>query len=180
MTENKTVRYRGLFDWIQSLVTMLLAAICLLTFVGNNIGVQGASMEPTLAHGDQMVVRRILYTPERGDMIVFSKQAFRDGAAIVKRVIALEGDVVDIDPIAGVVYVNGAALYEPYTMEPTYFMGDISYPFTVPPGQIFVIGDNRNNSGDSRSSGHGTVDEREIIGQVVAVILPLNRAGFFF
>jgi len=138
-------------------------------------------MEPTLAHGDQMIVRRIFYTPERGDIIVFSKQEAReDGAAIVKRVIALEGDVVDIDPVIGVVYVNGVPLYEPYTLEPTYFIGDITYPFTVPPGQIFAIGDNRNRSGDSRSSSHGTVDEREIIGQVVAVMLPLNRAGFFF
>jgi len=164
---------------MRNIVTVVLAIVCLLTFVANNIQVQGVSMEPTLAHGDEMIVHSIFYTPERGDIIVFSKQNFRDGAAIVKRVIALEGDVVDIDPIAGVVYVNGMALYEPYTVEPTYFMGDISYPFTVPPGQIFVIGDNRNNSGDSRSSGHGTVDEREIIGRVVAVVLPLDRAGLF-
>jgi len=180
LDEKKTVPQRGLYEWTRDIVTALLAIVCLLTFVGRNIEVQGISMEPTLAHGDQMIVRSIFYTPQRGDIIVLSKQYVHDGHALVKRVIALAGDVVDINPAMGLVYVNGEALYEPYTKDPTYFMGDVIYPFTVPPGQIFVLGDNRNDSLDSRSSRHGPVDVREIIGQVVAVIFPLDRAGFFF
>ncbi|MCL2828992.1 MAG: signal peptidase I [Oscillospiraceae bacterium] len=179
MDENKTVPYQGLYDWIQSIVMTFLAVICLLTFVGRTIGVEQASMTPTLLHGDRMIVRSIFYTPRQGDIVIFSKQSFRDGAALVKRVIALEGDVVDIDPMAGVIYVNGVALYEPYTNGPTYFMGDIAYPYTVPEGQIFVIGDNRNYSQDSRSSSIGPVDMREVIGQVVAVAFPFDRITLF-
>jgi len=179
LDENKTIPYQGLYDWVQSIVMTFLAVLCLLTFVGRTIGVEQTSMSPTLLHGDRMIVRSIFYTPEQGDIIIFSKQSFRDGAALVKRVIALEGDVVDIDPVAGVVYVNGAVLYEPYTNEPTYFMGDVAFPYTVPAGQIFVIGDNRNYSQDSRSSSIGPVDTREVIGKVVAVAFPLDRIALF-
>ena len=176
--EIKPVRHRGLFDWMQSIVMMLLAVTLLVTFAGTSIAVQGPSMAPTLQEGDQMIVRTIFYTPRRGDVIVFAQQNFQDGAGIVKRVIALAGDVVDLNIETGVVYVNGVALDEPYTSGPTNRAGDIGFPFTVPVGHVFVIGDNRNNSMDSRNREIGPVDEREIIGQAVAVITPFDRMGF--
>ena len=178
--------HQGLYEWLQSLVPMFLIVLVLLTFVGRTIGVQHDSMNPTLFDGDRMIVRSIFYTPARGDIIIFSKQYFQDGAAVVKRVIALAGDTVDINTQTGVVYVRHAGqqyaftpLYEPFTSGPTHIAGDMVYPFTVPEGHVFVIGDNRGNSTDSRHTCIGAVDEREIIGQVVAVFLPFNRAQFF-
>jgi signal peptidase I len=164
---------------MQSIVLTFLVFLFVLTFFGRIIGVQQDSMTPTLLDGDRMIVRSILYTPRQGDIIIFSKQGFEDGAALVKRVIALSGDVVDINTETGLVYVNGLPLDEPYTNGPTNMAGDIEYPFTVPEGQVFVIGDNRNLSRDSRHMEIGPVDEREVIGQVIAVILPLNRLELF-
>jgi len=177
--EEKTpsVRFQGLYLWMQSLVMMLLVIMFIVAFIGKPIEVRMASMTPTLLEGDRMIVRSIFYTPQRGDVVVFARHDFQDGQAIVKRVVALEGDVVDIDIDTGTVYLNGQALYEPFTNGPTNRAGDMSYPFTVPAGHVFVIGDNRNNSMDSRNTEIGPVDEREIIGQVVAVVLPLSRIG---
>jgi len=174
------VRFGGLYDWMQSIVMVFLPIIFLLTFVGRTMAVQEISMTPTLLDGDRMIVRSILYTPQRGDVVIFSRYDFSDGAALVKRIIGLAGDVIDVNPETGFVYLNGEPLYEPYANEPIRRVGmrDISFPHTVPEGHVFVIGDNRNHSTDSRDSDIGPVDEREIIGQVVAIILPLNRAGF--
>ena len=173
-------RFQGLYDWMQSIVMVFLVVIFLLTFVGRTMGVQGHSMMPTLHEGDRMIVRSIFYTPERGDVVVLSRHDFEDGAALVKRVIALAGDVVDVNTQTGLVYLNGRPLTEPYTNGPVLEAGDMVYPFTVPPGHVFVIGDNRNHSSDSRHSSLGPVDEREIVGRLIAVIMPFNRAQFFW
>jgi len=171
------VRYGGLYDWMQSFVMMFLPLLFLVTFVGNTIPVYGYSMAPTLDHGERMLVRSAFYTPQRGDVIVFVRHDFADGTPLVKRVIALAGDVVDINPETGIVYLNGEPLDEPYISELIRRdrIGNIAYPHTVPEGHVFVIGDYRNNSLDSRSTIIGPVDEREIIGRAVAVILPLDR-----
>ena len=177
--EAKPAQYGELYLWMRSFVIMMLLILGLITFVGTPIGVQNISMMPTLYEHDRMIVRTIFYTPDRGDIVVLSRYDFEDGAALVKRVIALEGEVVDIDTNSGLVYVNGVALHEPYVSEPTWRVGNIGLPFTVPAGHVFVLGDNRNRSMDSRDAEIGAVDEREIIGQVVAVYLPLNRARLF-
>ena len=169
------VKYHGLYDWMQTIVMTLLAVLTLLTFVGRNIGVDGDSMNPTLLDGDRMIVRSLFYAPNHGDIVVVSTQSFREGKPLVKRVIALAGEVVEIDTTRGVVYVNGIALDEP-NFEPTFEMGDITYPYTVPDGHIFVIGDNRNASNDSRFVEIGPIDEREIIGGAMAVFFPFTRA----
>jgi len=173
------VRFQGLYEWMQSIVMVFLVILCLLTFIGRPMGVHGYSMMPTLSEDDRMIVRSVLYTPDRGDIVVFSRHDFEDGAALVKRVIGLAGDVVDLDTAAGTVYVNGIPQHEPYINDLTRRPGNMSFPFTVPTGHIFVLGDNRNHSTDSRDMEIGAVDEREIIGQVVAVILPFNRAQLF-
>jgi len=174
------VRFQGLYEWMQSIVIVFLIILCLLTFIGRPMGVHGYSMMPTLSEDDRMIIRSIGYTPDRGDVIVFSRHDFEEGAALVKRVIALAGDVVNLDAVAGMVYVNGILQDEPYINDLTRRAGNMSFPFTVPEGHVFVLGDNRNHSTDSRDMTIGAVDEREIIGQVVAVVLPFNRARFSF
>jgi len=166
---------------MQSWISMFLPIMLILTFIGQPIAVGGYSMAPTLVDGDQMIVRSIFYTPRRGDAIVFVRHDLLDGEQLVKRVIAVAGDVVDINTATGTVYVNGLALDEPYASEPISQAGNISYPHTVPPGYVFVLGDNRSPFGslDSRDASLGLVDEREILGRVVAVSLPLNRARLF-
>jgi len=177
--KEKSVRFEELFLWMKALVMMLLLVLGLVTFVGTPMGVQNISMMPTLSEQDTMIVRRAFYTPDRGDIIVLSRHDFEDGAALVKRVVALAGDVVDIDPMSGLVYVNGLALHEPYVNDLTRRVGNIPLPFTVPAGHVFTLGDNRNNSMDSRDAEIGAVDEREIVGQVVAIVFPFGRARLF-
>lgn len=177
--DTKPVPFQGLYEWMQSIVIVFLIVLALLTFVGRTMGVHGSSMMPTLFERDRMIVRSIFYTPAQGDLIVFARNGFEEGAALVKRVIALEGDVVDINTTTGFVYVNGIPLHEPYTMERTHSPMTTNFPFTVPEGHVFVLGDNRQGSTDSRDIEIGAVDKREIIGQVVAVVLPFHRARLF-
>ena len=181
IAERRPARYWGLYEWMRSTVSVLLPFIFLLTFIGQTIPVEGHSMNPTFLDGDRLIVRSVLYEPERGDVILFARQDFLDGAILIKRVIALAGDVVDINTVTGTVYVNGVVLDEPYTSGPTEQSGNISYPYTVPPGHVFVLGDNRDRNGsqDSRHREIGPVDEREIIGRAIAVIFPFDRMRLF-
>ena len=107
------------FDWIQSLVVALFACVLIFTFLVRVIGVVGTSMLNTLHPGDRILVSNLFYTPKRGDVIVLRKESF-NSEPIVMRVIATEGENVTIDFESGIVYVHGAALDEPYTLEPTY------------------------------------------------------------
>ena len=97
---------------------------------------------------------------------------------LVKRIIATEGQVVDIDFNEGVVYVDGVALDEPYTNTPTNEREGFTGPVTVPEGYVFVMGDNRNGSTDSRDSRIGLIDERQILGKVVLRVFPIQDFGF--
>jgi signal peptidase I len=133
-------------------------------------------MVPTLQDGDQMLVSNVGYTPEKGDIVVLTKDEFLP-VPIVKRVIATAGDEVDIDFETGEVSVNGEVLDEPYIAEKTYTYFDVEFPQTVPEGCIFVLGDNRNNSTDSRYGELGMVDTRYILGKVLCRIYPISKIG---
>ena len=100
------------------------------------------------------------------------KDSFKDGEPIIKRVIAPEGQTVDIDFVEGIVYVDGVALDEPYTNTPTTLFEGVSFPLTVEDGCIFVLGDNRNDSLDSRSREIGQIDKREILGKAIFLAIP--------
>ena len=142
--------------------------------------VVGNSMYDTLINGDRLLlVSNSLYrNPQPGDIIVASKDSFRDGECIIKRVIAVEGDLVDIDFANGIVYVNGEALEEEYVFSPTVDPEGVKFPLTVESGCVFVMGDNRRDSMDSRSLQIGQIDEREILGKVIFLIFPgLDMAG---
>ena len=172
--ERKTVRGRDLYEWIQSLVGSVLVVVAIFTFGIRMLGVDGHSMLNTLQHGDRlMVVNPIFYHDYKyGDIVILRKTGVFDNEPIVKRVIATGGQTVDIDFNEGVVYVDGEALEEDYIREPTYTAEGTEFPLTVPEGSIFVMGDNRNHSSDSRDASLGTVDTRYVIGRAVILAFP--------
>lgn len=172
--ERKTVRGRDLYEWIQSLVGSVLVVVAIFTFGIRMLGVDGHSMLNTLQHGDRlMVVNPIFYHDYKyGDIVILRKTGVFDNEPIVKRVIATGGQTVDIDFSEGVVYVDGEALEEDYIREPTYTAEGTEFPLTVPEGSIFVMGDNRNHSSDSRDASLGTVDTRYVIGRAVILAFP--------
>ena len=158
-------------------IVALIMTIYLLFF--RVLVVVGPSMYDTLIHGDRLLlVSSLVYrNPEPGDVIVASKESFDDGECFVKRVIATEGQTVDIDFHSGTVYVDGTALDEEYIHTPTIRPEGVEFPLTVEEGHIFVMGDNRNSSLDSRSPQIGLVDEREIVGKAVFVLFPGDNDG---
>lgn len=162
-----------IYSFFQSLVLVLSALVLIFTFLGRLITVDGTSMVPTLLHGELMLVRSVGYTPEQGDIVVLTQVSFRE-EAIVKRVIAKGGQTVEIDYMAGTVSVDGVVLDEPYLNEEMLPRGQVT-SMVVPEGCIFVMGDNRNVSADSRYSDVGVIDERRVIGQAVAVIFPFGH-----
>ena len=177
--EQKKGRFQSSFyDWGEARIISLIFIVLLFTFVVRLIGVDGSSMYPTLHDKDVMVVSNLGYTPAKGDIVVLNKESFMHGP-IVKRIIATEGDEINIDFALGKVYVNGEELQEDYINDfelPMDFEG-MEFPQTVPEGCVFVMGDNRNASTDSRSPDLGMVDERYIIGHVLAVVWPPENFG---
>ena len=158
---------------IIDVVMFLLAVVLLFTFVIRLIGVDGHSMVPTLQDGDRLLVLNAMLDNDYGygDIVVLRKDTFLE-EPIVKRVIATEGQTVDIDFVSGAVYVDGELLEEDYINEPTYVEEGTEFPLTVPEGSIFVMGDNRNGSSDSRDYRLGTVDTRYVIGKAAFLIFP--------
>ena len=165
------------YDWIQCLISALIICVLLFVFVIRVVDVRGTSMWPTLQNGDKMLVSDLFYKPKQGDIVVFKKDEYDPDKALVKRVIAVEGQDVNIDFANGLVYVDGEVIEEAYINEATQKKLDFIGPQTVPEGCVFVMGDNRNASTDSRDKRIGMVDERLIIGKVYMVIYPLSEFG---
>ena len=166
-----------LYFWLQALVMALVSLILLFTFVGRVIGVQGSSMVPTLHDKDMLLLQSVGYEPKPGDIVVLTKESFMP-QPIVKRVIAVGGQTVDIDYAAGTVAVDGVALEEDYINEAMYELPpDYATHVEVPKGSIFVMGDNRNKSSDSRDPRLGTVDVRYVLGRARFVLLPFQDFG---
>ncbi len=172
--EKQMAKGRDLYEWVQSLVGSVLIVVAIFTFVIRMMGVDGHSMLNTLQHGDRLlVVNSLLYHDYKyGDIVILRKDGVFDDDPIVKRVIAVEGQTVDIDFTEGIVYVDGEVLEEDYIREPTYNAEGTEFPLTVPEGSIFVMGDNRNGSSDSRDYRLGTVDTRYVIGKAAFLIFP--------
>ena len=177
MNEEKRSTFKSeLFDWAQNIAIILTVVVLLFTFVLRVIGVEGPSMMNTLHDGDWLLVSDLFYSPENGDIVIIKKEQFMQ-SPIVKRIIATEGQTIDIDFDNGIVYVDGIGLDEPYANGLTTRSFDMQFPQTVPEGCVFVLGDNRNHSSDSRTVSLGMVDERYIIGKVIFRILPINDFG---
>lgn len=174
MPAKKQTEGRGAYEWVQALVCSVLAVVLIFTFVVRIVRVSGESMRETLQDQDMLVVLNnwLCGTYEPGDIVILQRDDFYGGEPIVKRVIATEGQTVDIDFDAGVVYVDGTALEEAYTREPTWTQEGTEFPLTVPQGCIFVMGDNRNDSDDSRDSALGPVDTRCVLGRALLLAVP--------
>lgn len=169
-----------LYFWLQALTISLISLILIFTLVGRIIRVDGVSMLPTLHHQDLLLIQGLGYEPQQGDIVVLTK-AFRIfNSPIVKRVIAVGGQTVEIDYESHTVFVDGQPLDEPY-INPEEVMTQPSYEnltsVTVPEGSIFVMGDNRNHSSDSRDVELGVVDNRYVLGKAVIILFPFEDFG---
>ena len=180
LREKRREKQYETFTMLHDLVYIVAGITLVFVFFFRLVGVDGSSMYPTLVDHDYLVLEsNFLYrSVHAGDIVVIDppEEAGFSGP-IVKRVIATGGQTVDIDFDAGVVYVDGEALEESYVFEPTYRsfreVGDgLDYPVTVPEGSVFVLGDNRNHSADSRYARLGCVDESRILGRVLLRIIP--------
>ena len=174
MPEKKQTEGRGAYEWVQALVCSVLTVVLIFTFAVRIVRVSGESMRETLQDQDMLVVLNnwLCGGYEQGDIVILQRDDFYGGEPIVKRVIATEGQTVDIDFDAGVVYVDGTALEEPYTREPTWTQEGTEFSLTVPEGCVFVMGDNRNDSDDSRDSALGPVDTRCVLGRALLLAVP--------
>lgn len=200
---------REIFEWAYSIVVAVIIAFLIKGFLFDIVRVDGPSMSPTLIHNDRLIITKLLYEPEAGDIVILDsnysdREEYYDMMAesegkdelgafgefkeyfslpqslkkvyYVKRVIATEGQTVDL--IDGAVYVDGKKLHEPYFKGETYPTDSATvYPFTVSEGCVFVMGDNRGNSLDSRASALGEVDEDAILGKSVLRIWPFTTFG---
>lgn len=166
---------KEMYDWIYCLVIALIICVIIFAFFIRVIDVVGTSMNPTLNNSDKMLASGLFYKPSVGDVVVFKKNEYDPDKALVKRVIAVEGQEINMDFDKGIVYINGQPIVEDYILEPTMNKLDFIGPKTVPEGCVFVMGDNRNASVDSRKSEIGMVDTRLILGKVYFVIYPISE-----
>ena len=160
------------------LYIVIVFGICFLiiTFVGQRSRVSGSSMEPTLSDGDNLIVDKIsyrLHDPERFDIIIFPYQ-YEENTYYIKRIIGLPGETVYIND-AGEIYINGTLLKENYGLETIQNPGLASEPITLGADEYFVMGDNRNNSTDSRFASVGAIKRQDIIGKAWVRIYPFNK-----
>lgn len=168
---------KSTYEWIQSLLIALAVCVVIFLFFVRVIDVKGTSMVPTLQNADKMLVSGLFYKPKAGDIVVFKKDEYSPNKALVKRVIATEGQTINIDFDNGIVYIDGEPIKEDYINDLTNRKLDFIGPQTVPEGCVFVMGDNRNMSTDSRKKEIGMVDTRLIIGKVYMVIFPTTSFG---
>lgn len=175
VTEELSVKAE-IFDWLQSIIFAMIACVLLFMFVARVVTVDGGSMNPTLLHGDRLIVSNLSKDYEQGDVVVFVAPEFMD-EPLIKRVIATEGQLVEIDFDKGIVKVDEKEMYEPYIAELTTDEQDYDGPIEVPEGCVFVMGDNRNHSTDSRTEEIGCVDTRYILGKAYFVMFPVKSFG---
>ena len=162
-----------IYCWAQALITAVVSVVLLFTFAVRLIGVSGPSMQDTLYTGDRLLVLNAAYCDfKAGDVVVINDYNAQLSDTLVKRIVAVEGQTVDIDFMSGQVYVDGQPLDEPYIKEPTYTSEGVQFPLTLGEGEVFVMGDNRNQSTDSRDPKLGPVDERYLQGKALFLLLP--------
>ncbi len=179
---------KEIFEWFDAIIISIIAIILLFTFVFRVVGIKGASMENTLFNNDRVIISNLFYKPQAGDVVVISRNySNKSGntndseSPIIKRVIATEGQEVSIDPKTGIVKVDGVTLQEDY-IKPGQItkwdeMSSEEKSVKVEEGHVFVMGDNRGNSLDSRDSSIGQVDIRYVLGKALFRVYPLSSFG---
>ena len=193
--EKKHSFSKEIIEWLEVVATAVIAVVLIFSFVFRIATISGDSMLNTLIggnsfngnNGDKVIITNIAYEPDNGDIVVISRNAENSVAGqltgqgpIIKRVIAKGGQTVDIDFDNGIVYVDGVALKEDYISTPTTTKADVEFPLYVPEGYIFVLGDNRQDSLDSRFTQigeGGLVDTRYVLGHAIFRIYPFDRIG---
>lgn len=173
-TVQKKSGWNAVYSWIDSLVFAIILILLVFMFAFRVVGVDGDSMNPTLQSGDWLAVKSVNTTIQRGDIVVVTQPNERN-EPLIKRVIAVGGDTLDINFSRGEVIVNGVVQNEPYIAHPTYKSGDFNGPIQIPEGYVFVMGDNRNESWDSRFDAIGLIDERYVLGVAELRIYPFGE-----
>ena len=170
---------KSVYAYLHDMVFLLIAIVLVLVFCFRVVIVSGSSMKNTLVDGDYVVLlsNYLYHNPKQGHIVVACKDSFRNGEPIIKRIIALEGQKVDIDFEAGIVYVDDVALEEDYLGSPTHTPEGVQFPLVVEEGCVFVLGDNRMESQDGRSPSIGMIDQREILGRAFFLMIPGNDKG---
>lgn len=172
----------AVYEWCDAVVYALIAIVLLFTLFFKVTTVVGTSMINTLHERDTLIISKLGYEPENGDIVVIAMDNLYFQEPIVKRIIASGGETVNINFAThevSVTDVNGVTrvLQEDYILSPTATAADVAFPLTVPEGLLFVMGDNRNGSTDSRDSRVGLIDERQVLGHVVLRVLPIKDFG---
>ncbi len=191
--------YKDTYDWIHCIIVAIIVCVLIFVLLARVITVRGSSMLPTLEENDRIVITRLAGDYEYGDIVVLQKDSFRT-EPIVKRVIGTEGQTLEFNFTEGTVTVDGKRLYENYIREKTYDSYHILDPdyyevygidpekdvgedwvrVTVPEGCLFVMGDNRNNSSDSRVATVAYVDKRDVMGKAVFRLYPFHKMGAIY
>ncbi|MBE6679699.1 MAG: signal peptidase I [Ruminococcaceae bacterium] len=189
MSNKNTVKNNSfaaeIFEWLEMIILSACTVLLIFTFIARPANVDGASMEDTLHDKEMLVISDLFYEPKQGDIIVFQKINSVHPAPIVKRVIATEGETIDINFDTWTVTVTDIEGNKRVLDESKYrkllpdrrVTSNLEYPITLGENELFVMGDNRNNSLDSRDSRIGIVNEKEIIGRVCLRAFPLNKFG---
>lgn len=168
------------YEWLEAIAFALAIVVILFTFIFRVISIDGPSMESTLFEGERLIVNNLFYEPENGDIIVIVQENDYDNVPIIKRVIATAGQTLDIDESTGAVTVDGAVIDESY-LDADKILTDagdsFEYPIVVEEGCVFVLGDNRQNSFDSRDKRLGFVKLENVLGKAVFRIYPFDRIG---
>lgn len=167
---------KKLFEMLENICFSVLFITVVMTFFFRVIVVEGNSMNRTLSNGDRVIITNFCYTPQRGDIVVTDKNNYFK-TPLIKRVIAIEGDTIKIDYSTGDVYINGEILSEDYIKEKIAISDKETLEITIPDGYVFLMGDNRNQSSDSRESVVGVINEKNIMGKAIFRIMPLEKIG---
>ena len=178
---------REILEWLNVLCVSVIAVIIVFSLVFRIATIDGDSMLNTLSDNDKVIITNLNYTPKQGDIVVISRNIENSiegqrtsEEPIIKRIIAVGGQTIDIDFKTGTVYIDGAVLEEDYLGSPTYDKYDVDFPLYVPEDCVFVMGDNRGDSLDSRSSrigDNGLIDTRYILGHAVFRFFPFEKIG---
>lgn len=177
MSENepkKTNWQKEVIDWVLSIVIAVVIALLLTTYVFRLVRVEGNSMQPTLQSGDFLYVHKLMYKPDIGDIIVIDAPD-NPGTAYIKRIIALEGQTVQINPFEGTVRVDGDIIEEDYI--DTALCEGSPIPYTVPKNHVYVLGDNRHLGGSKDSRSFGAVKKEKIMGKAMIRLFPFKTFG---